>query len=67
MYRSAGLTYQPRQGSFPYVAELWLVLGLPPALVERAMALVTVFSGRAAASLGRQAAHVGVPPHPRRL
>ncbi len=47
MYRSAGLAYQPREGFFPNVAELWLVLGLPPALVERAMAFVTVFSGRA--------------------
>lgn len=46
-YRTAGLAYRPRQGPFPNVAELWLVLGLPAALVERAMAYVTVFSGRA--------------------
>jgi general secretion pathway protein K len=46
-YRTAGLGYGPRQGPFPDVGELWLVLGLPPALVERALPFVTVFSGRA--------------------
>lgn len=46
-YRTAGLSYGPRQGPFPDVGELWLVLGLPPALVERALPFVTVFSGRA--------------------
>jgi general secretion pathway protein K len=45
-YRTAGLSYGPRQGPFPDVGELWLVLGLPPALVERALPFVTVFSGR---------------------
>jgi general secretion pathway protein K len=44
-YRTAGLSYAPRQGPFASVGELWLVLGLPPALVERALPLVTVFSG----------------------
>ena len=28
-----------------HVQELWLVLGLPPALIERARPFVTVFSG----------------------
>ncbi|MEA2991490.1 MAG: ral secretion pathway protein [Alphaproteobacteria bacterium] len=46
-YRSAGLNYLPRGAPFPHVGELWLVLGLPPALVERAIPLVTVYSGRA--------------------
>jgi general secretion pathway protein K len=46
-YRSAGLSYPPRQGPFAHVGELTLVLGLPPFLVERAMPFVTVFSGRA--------------------
>jgi general secretion pathway protein K len=46
-YRTAGLSYGPRQGPFSDVGELWLVLGLPPALVERALPFVTVFSGRA--------------------
>jgi len=44
-YRNAGLTYNPRLAPFTHVQELWLVLGLPPALVERAMRFVTVFSG----------------------
>jgi general secretion pathway protein K len=44
-YRNAGLTYNPRLGPFAHVQELWLVLGLPPALTERAMSFVTIFSG----------------------
>lgn len=44
-YRTAGLTYAPRQAPFANVGELWLVLGLPPILVERALPFVTVFSG----------------------
>ena len=44
-YRNAGLTYNPRQAPFTNTRELWLVLGLPPALVERALGFVTVFSG----------------------
>jgi general secretion pathway protein K len=46
-YRTAGLSYGPRQGPFSDAGELWLVLGLPPALVERALPFLTVFSGRA--------------------
>jgi general secretion pathway protein K len=45
-YRTAGLSYGPRQGPFANVGELWLVLGLPQALVEQALPFVTVFSGR---------------------
>ena len=44
-YRAAGRPYSPRQAPFPHVNELGLVLGLPPALVERALPFVTVFSG----------------------
>jgi general secretion pathway protein K len=44
-YRVAGLGYAPRHGPFQDVGELWLVLGLPPALVERALPYVTVFNG----------------------
>jgi general secretion pathway protein K len=47
IYRTAGMSYRPRQGPFANVGELWLVLGLPPALVEHALPQVTVFSGRA--------------------
>jgi general secretion pathway protein K len=44
-YRSAGLSYGPRQAPFSDTGELWLVLGLPPAMVERALPFLTVFSG----------------------
>jgi len=47
LYRAAGLSYGPREAPFAHTDELWLVLGLPPALVERALSFVTVFSGRA--------------------
>ena len=46
-YRMAGLRYAPRGGRFPHTGELWLVHGLPPALVERALPFVTVYSGLA--------------------
>ena len=46
-YRTAGLTYAPREAPFVHVGELWLVLGIPPQLTERALPYVTVFSGRA--------------------
>jgi general secretion pathway protein K len=46
-YNVAGLAYVPRQAPFSSTDELWLVLGLPVALVERAMPFVTVYSGMA--------------------
>ncbi len=46
LYRAAGLPYLPRGAPFAHVSELWLVQGLPPALVARAMRYVTVYSGR---------------------
>ncbi|WOJ90166.1 type II secretion system protein GspK [Methylocapsa polymorpha] len=46
-YREARLSYPPRQAPFQNVAELRLVLGLPPNLVESALPFVTVFNGRA--------------------
>ena len=45
LYRAAGRPYSPRQAPFAHANELGLVLGLPPALVERAMPFVTVFNG----------------------
>jgi general secretion pathway protein K len=45
LYLAAGRSYSPRQAPFSHVNELGLVLGLPPALVERALPFVTVFSG----------------------
>ncbi len=47
LYRAAGRSYSPRQAPFAHVNELGLVLGLPPALVERVLPYVTVFSGAA--------------------
>lgn len=44
LYQAAGRTYSPRQGPFAHVNELSLVLGMTPALVERALPYVTVFS-----------------------
>jgi general secretion pathway protein K len=46
LYRAAGLSYVPRSAPFAHANELWLVQGLPPALVRRTMPFVTVFSGR---------------------
>jgi general secretion pathway protein K len=45
LYLASGRSYLPRQAPFAHVNELGLVLGLPPALVERALPFVTVFSG----------------------
>jgi general secretion pathway protein K len=45
LYRTAGLAYSPRRSPFNHIGELWLVLGLPPALVERALPFVTIYSG----------------------
>jgi general secretion pathway protein K len=45
IYRAAGLNYLPRRAPFNSVNELWLVLGLPPEIVERALPFVTIYSG----------------------
>jgi len=45
VYRTAGRRYGPRGAPFPHVGELGLVFGLPEVLVERALPLVTVYSG----------------------
>jgi general secretion pathway protein K len=45
LYGAAGLGYPPRQSLFTHKNELSLVLGLPQALVDRALPLVTVFNG----------------------
>jgi general secretion pathway protein K len=47
LYLAAGLNYSPRQAPFAHVNELSLVLGATPALVERILPYVTVFSGSA--------------------
>ncbi|HEY4975446.1 MAG TPA: hypothetical protein VII41_17670 [Steroidobacteraceae bacterium] len=43
-YRSLGVAYLPRHAAFPEPEELWLVQGIPPAVVERMLPFVTVFS-----------------------
>ncbi|MBR0713040.1 general secretion pathway protein GspK [Bradyrhizobium liaoningense] len=43
-YRTMGTGYLPRHAPFPHVEELWLVRGIPPAVVERMLPFVTVFS-----------------------
>ena len=45
LYGAAGLDYSPRQSMFTHVNELALVVGLTPALVDRALPFVTVFNG----------------------
>jgi general secretion pathway protein K len=47
LYRSGGLSYTPRHAPFAHASELWLVYGVPPAMVQAALPLVTVFSGQA--------------------
>jgi general secretion pathway protein K len=47
LYRSAGLPYGPRGAPFAHTDELWLVQGLPPPLVKRALPFATVYSGLA--------------------
>ena len=46
LYRSVGLPYLPRGAPFAHASEMWLVQGLPPALIGRALPFVTVYSGR---------------------
>ena len=45
-YRMAGLGYQPRGAKFPHANELALVRDIPTPMTERALKLVTVYSGR---------------------
>ena len=47
-YKTSGATYIPRHAPFPAVEELWLVRGIPSAIVERMIPFVTVFSNMAA-------------------
>ena len=43
-YRTAGIAWAPRHAPFPVAEELWLVRGIPPAVIERMLPYVTVFS-----------------------
>ncbi|MGY3450450.1 type II secretion system minor pseudopilin GspK [Bradyrhizobium sp. USDA 4353] len=44
-YASAGLQRMPRLAPFAHVGELALVIGLPAALIDRVLPLVTIFNG----------------------
>jgi general secretion pathway protein K len=57
-YKSAGLNYGPRQAPFQNAAELWLVRGLPAALVDNALPFVTIFNGRAEIDINEAAPEV---------
>jgi len=43
-YRTAGIAWAPRHAPFPVAEELWLVRGIPPAVIERMLPYVTAFS-----------------------
>jgi general secretion pathway protein K len=43
-YKTSGATYIPRHAPFPAAEELWLVRGIPSAIIERMIPFVTVFS-----------------------
>jgi general secretion pathway protein K len=44
LYLASGFAYSPREAPFAHVNELSLVLGVSPAMVERALPYVTVYS-----------------------
>jgi general secretion pathway protein K len=43
-YRTSGVPYAPRHAPFPAPEELWLVRGIPSAIIERMLPFITVFS-----------------------
>jgi general secretion pathway protein K len=57
-YLGAGLSYTPRHAPFPAIDELWLVQGIPPALIERMIPFVTVFSNLASVNVADAAPEV---------
>jgi general secretion pathway protein K len=46
IYKAAGLNYGPREAPFAHVREFWLVANVPPQIIERALPLVTIYSGQ---------------------
>ena len=46
LYQQGGQGYGPRNGAFQDTTELGLVVGLPPALVDRVLPYITVYSGQ---------------------
>jgi len=46
LYRAAGRSYSPRGAPFAHIDELSLLVGLPPAVIERAKPFLTIYSGK---------------------
>jgi general secretion pathway protein K len=46
LYRAAGRSYAPRGAPFAHIDELYLVVDIPPAIIERAKPFLTVYSGK---------------------
>src|SRR5262249_23571807 len=66
-YKTSGGAYLPRHGPFPAAEELWLVRGIPSAIIERMIPFVTVFSNMPAINVVDAAPQVlaalpGMPP-----
>jgi general secretion pathway protein K len=57
-YRTSGVPYLPRHAPFPAAEELWLVRGIPPAVIERMLPFVTVFSSVASVNVADAAPQV---------
>jgi general secretion pathway protein K len=57
-YRTAGVSYAPRHAPFPQAEELWLVRGIPPAVVGRMLPFVTAFSNTASINIADAAPQV---------
>jgi general secretion pathway protein K len=46
LYRAAGRSYAPRGAPFAHIDELYLVVDIPLAIIERAKPFLTVYSGK---------------------
>src|SRR3954451_7693007 len=57
-YRTAGIAWAPRHAPFPLAEELWLVRGIPPAVVERMLPYVTAFSNMPSVNIADAAPQV---------
>jgi general secretion pathway protein K len=57
-YRTAGVAWAPRHAPFPLAEELWLVRGIPPAVVERMLPYVTAFSNMPSVNIADAAPQV---------
>ena len=57
-YLGMGASYAPRHAPFPATEELWLVQGIPPALIERMMPFLTVFSNISSVNVAEAAPEV---------